>query len=131
LTGVWQCRTFAGTALVHEFSRGDDATSLVVDTSVRATGGASFRLAETYVHRKDAGTWRVTMAAGSIVATAAEWSGDAWTFEGRASARGAAAPFRMTFTRLAPTVYRRDFEARDRSGWQTYAGETCIRDVTR
>ena len=126
LIGDWQCQTFAGTGLTHEYSRGDDVSSLLVDTQVTLAGNPAATIHEIYQHHLKSHVWTAILENGAFVATAADSSGDTWTFTGQSTENGRPSKVRMIYTLLSRDAFRRDFQRAD-GVWSTYSGETCRR----
>jgi hypothetical protein len=127
LLGDWDCTTFGGTHLTHEFSRADDAVSLEVTTTIVLPNGKTAMLHESYKHNPNTHVWTAVLAGGLIFAKGSDWTGDTWTLVGQTRESGAPTRFRMIFTALGTDAYRRDFQRPDGASWATYAGETCRR----
>ena len=126
LIGRWECTTFGGTHLTHDFESTRDL--LLVSTRVLLAKDRAGTLRERYRFHEATSTWTVTLAKGKFVAQAPLWNDASWTFLGRMVENGKPVPSAMTYEKLADTAYRRDFKRRDGDGWTTYAGETCRRD---
>lgn len=127
LLGTWDCTTFGGTTLTHEFSRADDAVSLYVTTTIVLPNGKTAKLHEVYAHNTNTHLWTAVLAGGLIFAKGSDWTGDTWTLVGQSRENGAPMRFRMIFTDLGTDAFRRDFQRPDGASWATYAGETCRR----
>jgi hypothetical protein len=127
LLGTWDCTTFGGTTLTHEFSRADDAVSLYVTTTIALPNGKNAKLHEVYDHNPNTHVWTAVLAGGLIYAKGSDWTGDTWTLVGQSRENGTPTRFRMVFIDLGSDAYRRDFQRPDSASWATYAGETCRR----
>jgi len=127
LIGDWQCRTFAGTELTHEYSHSDDASSLLVDTQLALAGGQTATIHETYRHHLGSHTWTAILDNGAFVATTGDSSGDTWTFAGKSTENGKIPNVQMIYKTSGRDTFRRDFRREEGGIWTTYAGETCQR----
>jgi len=124
--GRWSCRTFGGTAFSHQYSRGEDAASLIVSTDVKIEG-KPYTLKERYQYHRLTQTWSVTLAGGQFAATAGRWLGRSWVFSGVDSEDGHATPATMTYDLDDGNTFRRTFERAAADGKKTYTGERCVR----
>ncbi len=125
--GRWKCLTYGGTAFLHQYSRGEDAASLIVATDVKIAG-KPYTLKERYQFHRQTKTWSVSLADGQFTATAGLWTGRTWLFSGVDTEDDRITPATMTYDFINGNTFRRTFARDDANGKKTYTGERCVRE---
>ncbi len=124
--GRWKCLTYGGTSFWHQYSRGEDAASLVVLTDVKIEG-KPYTLKERYQFHHQTKTWSVSLAGGEFTATAGLWTGRTWVFNGVDTEDDRTTSATMTYDFINGNTFRRTFARDAADGKKTYTGERCVR----
>ncbi len=126
--GIWKCETLANTtatSVYHLVGRGhiEEKTTLHLPKRPPVELDTTFE----FLPRRKA--WVLIMQKGAYIATAPVWSSGNWIFKGIESDAEPHRVVRLVYTSLGADAYRSDYEAKNNSGWETFSGATCKREI--